>query len=714
MKTQFKKIYFLVACLISLISNGQIPQAIPYQAIARNNSGNIFSNQLVSLRFSIHNSNAGGTIVYKETQSTTTNSLGLFTVNIGQGTPVIGTFSSINWGSNSKFLQVELDTAGGSNFIDMGTQQMLSVPFALYAAKSADLPSGNSIGDVLVWNGTSWVVTPKCNLFNYYFRDKDGDGFGDKFSPVMGCNPLSGFVSDSTDCNDNNPLITNGIIWYADGDGDGYGNPSITQYVCLQPSGYVGNSTDCNDANNLINPVANDIPDDSFTDFNCDGIDGNESTSIFVTTTGNDADPGTKLLPKKTINAGINAALIGGFPSVLISLGTYSERVILSNGVSLYGGYNSSSAWSRSAANVVSITGIDQNDRVTALEGTSITSVTIDRIRFEAINASGAAVDGNGKSNYSVFLTSCTGTIFKNCVIKSGNASNANSGTAGTSGVVGNNGSNGLPGHCDNNVTATGGAGGTSSCSRAGGNGGAGGYNFNSGQPGSTGAGPTSGGSGGSSGDPGSPGSNAISGSVGINGFDALGGIGGTILGGWVGASGSAGTNGTNGNGGGGGGGGGGQNCAFCVFGTGNGGGGGGAGGCLGTGGSGGFAGGASFGFFLINSNSIQVTNSTITSGKGGNGGVAGNGAAGGLGGSGGTGGLTCIVEVGRGGNGGNGGKGGNGGHGGGGSGGPSYSVYRAASTVTLTSTPLTVGVAGNGGTSSGNWGSSGASGTIF
>lgn len=67
------------------------------------------------------------------------------------------------------------------------------------------LVSGSNINDVLVWNGTQWVVTPKCSLFTYYFRDEDGDGYGDKYRPVAGCSPLAGFVSDSTDCNDLNP-----------------------------------------------------------------------------------------------------------------------------------------------------------------------------------------------------------------------------------------------------------------------------------------------------------------------------------------------------------------------------------------------------------------------------------------------------------------------------------------------------------------------------
>ena len=233
--------------------------------------------------------------------------------------------------------------------------------------------------------------------------------------------------------------------------------------ACLQPVGYVANGTDCNDNNSGINPGVSDSPDDIFTDNNCDGIDGVIANSIFVTPSGDDVNPGSMALPKKTINAGITAALGAGFVSVLISTGTYAERVIIMNGISLYGGYNSSTAWSRSAANLVTVTGLDQNDRVIAIEGTGITSATtIDRIRFVTINASGPAVGGNGKSNYSVFLSFCTGTLFKNCFIKSGNASAGNPGTAGTTGANGTIGLNGLIGDCSVFVVATGGGGGSS------------------------------------------------------------------------------------------------------------------------------------------------------------------------------------------------------------------------------------------------------------
>src|SRR5690349_25161709 len=110
---KFHASHALVCALvcIPLLAVTQVPQAIPYQAVARNGSGNLIQNQAVSLRFTIHTGTPGGTIVYQETQSATTSALGLFSVNIGQGTPnsTYGSFSNVDWGSAPKFTQVEID-----------------------------------------------------------------------------------------------------------------------------------------------------------------------------------------------------------------------------------------------------------------------------------------------------------------------------------------------------------------------------------------------------------------------------------------------------------------------------------------------------------------------------------------------------------------------------------------------------------------------------
>ena len=129
----------------------QAPQGIPYQSALRNNSGGVLSNQSVSIRFTIHDSTMSGTTVYQETQNTTTNNQGIVNLNIGLGTPVTGSFSTINWGHNAKFLQIEMNVSGGTTYTNLGTQQMMSVPFALYSNSAGELKQSGSNSQTLIY-----------------------------------------------------------------------------------------------------------------------------------------------------------------------------------------------------------------------------------------------------------------------------------------------------------------------------------------------------------------------------------------------------------------------------------------------------------------------------------------------------------------------------------------------------------------------------------
>ena len=144
----------IIACLFSFAIFAQTPQAISYQAIARNATGVVLASQSVGIKISIHTGSATGTVEYSETHHDTTNLFGLFTLQIGNGTPITGTFSGIDWSIGNKFLQVELDAAGGTTYSDMGTTQLLSVPYALYAEKTnLNLVEGNGIqisGDTII------------------------------------------------------------------------------------------------------------------------------------------------------------------------------------------------------------------------------------------------------------------------------------------------------------------------------------------------------------------------------------------------------------------------------------------------------------------------------------------------------------------------------------------------------------------------------------
>ncbi len=139
-KTIITLLSFVLLIVIQI--QAQVPQAFNYQAVARNASGNLLTNQPVGVRLSILQGSSTGAAIYVETQTPTTNQFGLFTLSIGTGTAVTGTFNTIPWSGGLFWLKVELDPTGGSSYSDMGSSQLLTVPFAMYAANSGT--SGNT------------------------------------------------------------------------------------------------------------------------------------------------------------------------------------------------------------------------------------------------------------------------------------------------------------------------------------------------------------------------------------------------------------------------------------------------------------------------------------------------------------------------------------------------------------------------------------------
>jgi hypothetical protein len=136
---------FIIFCFIlnSVVGFAQTsPPGIPYQAIARNANGTPYVNANLTVRFSLHEQTATGTVSYAETKSLQTNDLGLFSTTFGSGTPITGTFAGINWAQTTKFLQVEINL--GSAWVDMGTQQLMSVPYAMYSGTASNISSGQA------------------------------------------------------------------------------------------------------------------------------------------------------------------------------------------------------------------------------------------------------------------------------------------------------------------------------------------------------------------------------------------------------------------------------------------------------------------------------------------------------------------------------------------------------------------------------------------
>lgn len=123
----------LLAFALCWDANAQSPDRVNYQAVARDNAGNVLANQPVSFRISILEGSSGGNTVYSETHNMSTNGFGLANMQIGGGSVLSGNFATIDWGNNLHFVQIEMDETGGSNYQVMGTSQLVSVPYAFHA-----------------------------------------------------------------------------------------------------------------------------------------------------------------------------------------------------------------------------------------------------------------------------------------------------------------------------------------------------------------------------------------------------------------------------------------------------------------------------------------------------------------------------------------------------------------------------------------------------
>ena len=160
----------------------QVPQGFSYQAVALNTSGAAVASSPIRIRVSVLEGSATGSAAYVETHNPTTNNVGLFTLTIGQGTPTTGTFAGINWSQGSKFLKVDMDAANGTNYITVGSSQLLSVPYAMYAGAVAGIGSDGGDGSTF----TDLYLTGTFNSFNantalHLSSDQGGNFTGYKY-----------------------------------------------------------------------------------------------------------------------------------------------------------------------------------------------------------------------------------------------------------------------------------------------------------------------------------------------------------------------------------------------------------------------------------------------------------------------------------------------------------------------------------------------------
>jgi hypothetical protein len=248
-------------CLITSTSlPAQVTDRMNYQAVARDASGNILGNQLVSIRLTVEDG-SGGSALYVETHSATTNQFGLFTLQIGNGSVVSGVYSNIDWSVGNHWLKVEMDPAGGSSYTDMGESQLLSVPYANYAA-SGGTPyyAGNGI-DITsnTISLTNTTVNPGTYGDNVNIPQLTIDAQG-RITDAINA-PISGFLPAGTS---GQTLRHNGSDWiansnlYNDGSSIGIGTTSPVGLLHLNNPGGTAILTLSHNFNTHIE-AANDV-----------------------------------------------------------------------------------------------------------------------------------------------------------------------------------------------------------------------------------------------------------------------------------------------------------------------------------------------------------------------------------------------------------------------------------------------------------------------
>ena len=141
-----KLLSILSVMILSVMLFAQAPQSFSYQTVIRDVNWTVLDNQSVGIKIAVLEDAANGNVVYEESHSAITSQIGLVNLSVGEGAVISGVFSTIDWGNHNYFIEVAVDINGGSNYIVMGSTQLRSVPYALYAENSGTAGPQGPIG----------------------------------------------------------------------------------------------------------------------------------------------------------------------------------------------------------------------------------------------------------------------------------------------------------------------------------------------------------------------------------------------------------------------------------------------------------------------------------------------------------------------------------------------------------------------------------------
>lgn len=308
-----KLIYLTISLLLALQIYAQSPNSFNYQAVIRDSNGEILSDQNVGIQFTLLQGSATGSVVYQETFNPTTGANGLINLQIGAGNTTSGDFSSIDWSNGPFFVETALDINGGSSYEVMGTSQLLSVPFALYAANSGNSEPGpqgaagadgktilngsmaptteGSNGDFYLntttnelygpkiggnWGSPTSLIGPAGNDGQDGADGQDGTDGEDGEDGENGADGMDGTAGqDGDDGADGNTVLSGSVSPTTEGvDGDFYINTATNEIYGPKSSGAWGSATSLKGADGQDGADGNDGNNGADGDDGVDGQDG--------------------------------------------------------------------------------------------------------------------------------------------------------------------------------------------------------------------------------------------------------------------------------------------------------------------------------------------------------------------------------------------------------------------------------------------------------
>ncbi|MDA9875782.1 hypothetical protein N9D29_07230 [Flavobacteriaceae bacterium] len=152
-----KKFYIFLCLAIAALTQlqAQAPQGFNYQATVRNSAGDLVVSTNVYFKFNVIQGAQAADPIFTETHEILTDDLGQVNLIIGQGTANTGVFSELDWSLGSYYLGIQLSIDGPNDYVAMGTTQLLSVPYALYAANSGNTTTTPNLESVLAQSNSA-------------------------------------------------------------------------------------------------------------------------------------------------------------------------------------------------------------------------------------------------------------------------------------------------------------------------------------------------------------------------------------------------------------------------------------------------------------------------------------------------------------------------------------------------------------------------------